>query len=155
MRRAIGLKHAGAWPAEAAVGTVTLAYDERHRRRLRLVTDEGDAFLLDLEKAALLESGDGLILEDGSWVAVEAAAEDVIDAHGATEQERARLAWHLGNRHLPVQVLAGGAIRFCYDHVIEDMVRGLGARTERKKAAFTPEPGAYAANGHHHDHDHG
>ena len=72
---------------------------------MRLTTDGGAALLLDLEKATLLRDGAGLRLEDDSWVRVAAAPEDVGDGYGATARETARLAWHLGNRHLPVQIL--------------------------------------------------
>lgn len=142
-------------------GTVTLGYDDRHRRRMRLRTDQAEEFLLDLQRATLLRDGDGLRLDDGRWLAVAAAPEDVVDVHGATPQATARLAWHLGNRHLPVQILADGGIRFRYDHVIEEMVAGLGGRAARRQAPFTPEGGAYeGGQGHHHhyhghDHDHG
>ena len=165
--RAIQVEHQGRWPADRAVGQVTLSYDDRHRRRVRLRTECGMDFLLDLDRAALLRDGDGLRLEDGGWIAVAAAPEDVIDVRGETPRATARLAWHLGNRHLPVQILEDGAIRFRYDHVIEEMVIGLGGRTMRQSASFTPEGGAYAgeAGGHHaqghghhhhggHDHDH-
>ena len=154
--RATTVETEGSWPAKAAVGRVTLSFDDRHRRRLRLATEDRFEFLLDLERATVLREGDGLRLEDGRWVAVAAAAEDVIDAHGETPQATARLAWHLGNRHLPVQILADGGIRFRNDHVIEAMVRGLGGRTARKSAPFTPEGGAYegGSHGHSHSHDH-
>ena len=158
MKRATRVEHAGHWPDGGAVGRVMLSYDDRHRRRLRLKTEGGMEFLLDLERAALLRDGDGLGLEDGGWVAVAAAPEDVIDVRGETPRATARLAWHLGNRHLPVQILDDGAIRFRYDHVIEDMVVGLGGRAERKSAPFTPEGGAYASEsggGHHHHHHDG
>ena len=160
MKRATHFHGAGDWPADQAVGCVTLDFDDRHRRRVRLTTEDGMAFLLDLERAAVLRHGDGLQLEDGGWIAVAAAAEDVIDVHGEGARETARLAWHLGNRHLPVQVLDDGGIRFRADHVIEEMVRGLVGRTERKTSPFTPEDGAYAGNGgghgdhHGHAHDH-
>jgi len=157
MQRAIHSESSGAWPAENAAASVTLTYDDRHRRRMRLTTDGGDAILLDLEKATLLRDGDGLRLEDDSWVRVAAAPEDVVDVYGATARETARLAWHLGNRHLPVQILDDGGIRFRYDHVIEAMVHGLGGTTQRHQAPFTPEGGAYEGGGHHHhhhDHDH-
>ena len=152
MRRAIHAAAAGDWPAEAAAGSVTLGYDERHRRRLRLTTDAGEAILLDLERTVLLRDGDGLRLDDGSWIGVAAEPEDIVDASGASARDTARLAWHLGNRHLPVQILADGGIRFRRDHVIEAMVRGLGGRTVRRRAPFTPEAGAYEhhADGHGH-----
>lgn len=164
LKRATEFKHVGQWPVENAIGRVTLTYDDRHRRRMRLTTDGGMDFLLDLERAALLRDGDGLQLDDGNWVAVAAAPEDVVDVRGETPRATARLAWHLGNRHLPVQILDDGAIRFLYDHVIEEMVVGLGGKAERISAPFTPEGGAYGdgtGGGHHHghshehDHDHG
>ena len=155
LKRATEVEHDGHWPADQAVGRVTLAYDDRHRRRLKLRTESGTDFLLDLGRAALLRDGDGLRLEDGGWIAVAAAPEDVVDVRGGTPRATARLAWHLGNRHLPVQILDDGAIRFRYDHVIEDMVIGLGGNVERKSAPFTPEGGAYSeGNGHGHDHAH-
>ncbi len=160
MKHATKVEHAGHWPGEKAVGRVTLTYDDRHRRRLRLKTEAGMDFLLDLDRAALLRDGDGLLLDDGGWVAVGAAPEDVVDVRGATPRATARLAWHLGNRHLPVQILDDGAIRFRYDHVIEEMVIGLGGTTTRASAPFTPEGGAYEGaggghdhHGHHHHHD--
>ncbi len=157
MKRAIQTELAGHWPRDNAVGVVTLAYDDRHRRRLRLTTDSGEAFLLDLDRASVLREGDGLRLEDGSWVEVSAAPEDVVDVYGDTARATARLAWHLGNRHLPVQILDDGGIRFRYDHVIEAMVQGLGGGTVRKQAPFTPEGGAYETGGvghHHHGVEH-
>ena len=154
MRRATQVEASGEWPQEATIGSVTLDYDNRHRRRMRLTTDGGEAILLDLDRATLLREGDGLHLDDDSWVRVAAAPEDVVDVHGATARETARLAWHLGNRHLPVQILEDGGIRFRYDHVIEAMVQGLGGTTMRKQAPFTPEGGAYEGGGHHH-HEHG
>ena len=153
MLRATYSEDAGDWPAEAAVSVVTLAYDDRHRRRLRLTTDAGEALLLDLERAPLLRDGDGLRLEADRWVRVAAAPEGVVDVHGTTARETARLAWHLGNRHLPVQILEDGGIRFRYDHVIEAMVQGLGGTTVRQDAPFTQEGGAYEGGGHHHNHD--
>lgn len=149
MRRATCAAASGDWPAEAAAGSVTLVHDDRHRRRLRLTTDAGEAILLDLDRTVMLRDGDGLRLEDGGWVRVNAAPEDVVDVRGATERDTVRLAWHLGNRHLPVQILRDGGIRFRHDHVIEAMTRGLGGRTERKRAPFTPEDGAYAHGPHH------
>ena len=153
------VRHArwGHWPATAALATVTLGHDDRHRRRIALVTDDGRPFLLDLEQAIALRAGDGLCLADGTgWIRVEAAVEPLIEITGA---DLVRVAWHLGNRHLPVQ-LVPGALRIRDDHVIADMVRGLGAQVHAVLAPFDPEGGAYAggghshAHGHAHDHDH-
>jgi len=150
MRRAIAVWPARAWKPGAEAGTVTLAFDDRHRRRIRLVDDAGAPFLLDLAQAVALGDGDALVLDRGGLIRVVAAPEDLAEvrAEGAT---LARLAWHLGNRHLPVAIGAD-AVRLRWDHVIVDMLTGLGARVERVTAPFTPEGGAYAAGGHGHHH---
>jgi urease accessory protein len=156
MRRVEHVEPAGSWPRESARGTVTLAYDDRHRRRVRLVADDGGEFLLDLAEAIVLRDGDGLRLDDGAWLAVRAAAEEVCDIACPTPEALARIAWHLGNRHLPVQIVAGG-LRIRDDHVIVAMLEGMGAAVTRKKAPFDPEGGAYArshAHAHGHDHHH-
>ena len=130
---------------------VELDFDERHRRRITMQTTSGREFLLDLPEARALADGDGLELSDGSTVRVKARAERVIDIGADGPAHLARVAWHLGNRHLPVQIL-GDAIRIRYDHVILDMLSGLGAETVTVDAPFHPEPGAYA-QGHGHQHD--
>lgn len=134
---------AGRWPAHAAADTVTLAWDDRYRRRRRLVTDGGETLLLDLERARALADGDGLAVEDGRWIAVAAAPEPVAEARCADARALARLAWHLGNRHIPVQ-LVDNAVRFRHDPVIADMAAGLGAEVARREAPFHPEHGAYS-----------
>jgi urease accessory protein len=160
MQRATRAARAGAWPEQQAAGTVTLAYDERHRRRLRLESDGGDAFVLDLPKALALDEGDGLQLEDGRWIAVRAAAESLIEitAEGTL---LTRLAWHLGNRHLPARI-EPNRVLIRADHVIADMLSKLGATLRFIEAPFTPERGAYDqghepsrdhAHHHHHAHD--
>ncbi|MBT4116001.1 MAG: Urease accessory protein UreE [Rhodospirillaceae bacterium] len=150
MRRVTAVKQASEWRGEEASASVTLAFDDRHRRRIKLTDDDGGDFLLDLAEAARLEDGDGLVLESGSIIAVAAADEDVLDITCANAAEAARIAWHIGNRHTPVQVLADGGLRIAYDHVLEAMIKGLGGRPERNRAAFAPEPGAYAESGHEH-----
>ncbi|MBI2586175.1 MAG: urease accessory protein UreE [Rhodospirillales bacterium] len=155
MRRATEIHHRGSWPAESAVATVTLALDDRHRRRIRLTDDRGEAFLLDLAEAALMGDGDGLKLENGGFIRVVAAAEAVADVHGSSPAHTARLAWHLGNRHTPVEVLADGGLRIRDDHVLIAMLKGLGASVVQHQAPFSPEPGAYARDGHGHGHGHG
>jgi len=155
MLRAERIERTGRWPRERARGTVTLAYDDRHRRRLRLTSDAGEPFLLDLSRAAILEEGDGLALSDGTWLAVKAAPEALLEITAPEPSLLVRLAWHLGNRHLPAQIEAQ-RIRIRDDHVIADMVEGLGGRVRRVSAPFTPEAGAYGvvphAHGHHHEH---
>lgn len=157
LARATTVASANEWPVERQCATVTLDYDGRHRRRIRLVTDEGEPFLLDLREAVRLGEGDGLELEDGGYVRVVAAEEPVADLDCEGPAETARIAWHIGNRHIPIQVLPDGALRIRDDHVIVEMARQLGAQVRRHLAPFSPEPGAYASrsNGHHtHAHGH-
>jgi urease accessory protein len=155
MRRLVRAAKAGRWPIEEAADGLTLGFEERRRRRVRLVTDGGEAVLLDLGQAVALDEGDGLAFEDGGWLAVHAAPEDVLDIEAADPEHLARLAWHLGNRHLPVQALEG-KLRVRDDHVIADMIEKLGGRVTRLSAPFDPETGAYAGvdpgQGHGHDH---
>src|SRR5579862_5011540 len=155
MRRAIAVHTRGHWPEEAAIDRVTLTFVDRHRRRLRLVADSGTPFLLDLARVQHLADGDGLELDDGGYVRVCAAPERVIEIEAETPGDLLRLAWHLGNRHLPVQAVEG-RLRIRDDHVIAQMVQGLGGRVTRLSAPFDPETGAYAGEnrGHGHGHEH-
>jgi urease accessory protein len=153
MLRAERVERSGRWPSARARGTVTLSYDDRHRRRLRLTSDDGEIFLLDLPQALVLAEGDGLALSDGSWLAVRAASEPLLEATAASTAHLMRLAWHIGNRHLPMQI-EGERILLRDDSVIAAMLEGLGARLRRVSAPFTPEPGAYAAARHDHGDDH-
>lgn len=138
----------------AAADQVTLDYDDRFRRRRMMTGEAGLRFLLDLSEAAELADGDALALEDGRLVLVRAAAEPVADLFGGAALSLTRLAWHLGNRHLPTQIF-DDRLRIRQDHVIEDMARGLGARVERRSAPFAPEGGAYGrGGGHAHGGDH-
>lgn len=154
MLRAERVEPMGHWPSERSRGTVTLAFDDRHRRRMRLTSDAGEPFLLDLSRAAVLAEGDGLALSDGSWLVVKAASEAVMEITAPDPALLLRLAWHLGNRHLPAQI-DQQRILVRDDHVIADMIQGLGGRVRHVSAPFTPEAGAYSAalRGHHHEHD--
>ena len=114
---------------------------------LRLLTDAGEPVLLDLAKPRPLAEGDGLGFEDGGWLVVHAADEDVLEIAAADSGHLARLAWHLGNRHLPTEILPE---RLRIRYVIEDMLHALGARLGRRRAPFQPEGGAYGGH-HHHD----
>src|SRR4030095_12520896 len=109
---------AGHWPEEKASGSLTLDFDARHRRRIRLTADQGDDVLLNLPKAVAMAEGDGLQLEDGRWLRVRAGAEDVVEVTHHDPNQLARLAWHLGNRHLPTEI-RNGVLRIRPDHVIE------------------------------------
>jgi urease accessory protein len=148
MRRALRVIRAGEWPRESGSGTVTLGFDDRYRRRLRLATDAGEAFLLDLPHASVLQDGDGLALDDGSWLAVRAAPEPLLEIRAASPEQLARFAWHIGNRHLAAQMLAD-RILIRVDAVIEEMLRGLGAAVRRIDEPFAPERGAYDDHVHH------
>lgn len=164
MLRAISVKAAQSW-REMPADTVVLEFDDRHRRRLAMTGTHGLEFLLDLPDVIALRSGDALVLEDGRLIEVVAAAEPLAEIRCRDNMHLVRIAWHLGNRHLPTQ-LTGKGLRIRRDHVIEDMVRGLGAKVIEIEAPFDPEGGAYAsaapqgepapAHGHHdhHDHDH-
>jgi urease accessory protein len=153
--RATKIVPAGIWDGKG-VDTVRLDYDERTRRRVALTGAGGLAFLLDLDKAPVLRAGDGLRLDDGRIVAVEAAPERLLEITCADERALARIAWHLGNRHLAAEIGAR-TIHIREDHVIADMVRGLGAQVRSVERAFNPEGGAYgggAVHGHSHGHGH-
>jgi urease accessory protein len=140
--------------AEAPADTVVLDFDDRHRRRMAMTGTRGLEFLLDLENAVALRGGDALVLEDGRLVEVVAAPEPLVEIRGADPLHLVRIAWHLGNRHLPTQIMGKG-LRIRRDRVIEAMVKGLGARVIEIEAPFDPEGGAYAAAHAAHDHDHG
>jgi urease accessory protein len=155
MLRATEILRAGLWNARPA-DVVRLDYDRRTRRRIALRGAGGLEFLLDLAKTPVLAAGDGLRLEDGRIVAVEAAPERLLEIACTDERALARIAWHLGNRHLATEI----GTRVVYirdDHVIAGMARGLGAQVRSVERPFNPEGGAYgqgAAHGHHHGHHH-
>jgi urease accessory protein len=143
---------AGLWPKEKAAGALTLDFDARHRRRIRLTTDQGEDVLLDLPKSVPMADGDGLQLEDRRWLKVQAAAEPIVEVRHKDPDQLMRLAWHLGNRHLPTEI-RNQVLRIRPDHVIEEMLYGLGADLVKVQAPFQPEGGAYSSHGHDHDHD--
>jgi len=153
MRRAITVHTRGHWPEEAAVDSITIAFLDRHRRRIRLVADSGTPFLLDLPRAQHLADGDGLELDNGGYVRVRATPEPVIEIAADSPTDLLRIAWHLGNRHLPVQVLQN-RLRLRADHVIASMVEGLGGHVTWAQAPFDPEIGAYAGPAYTHEHEH-
>jgi len=137
---------------EAAADTIVLDFDDRHRRRMAMTGTRGLEFLLDLESAIALRGGDALVLDDGRLIEVVAAPEPLLEIKGADPHHLIRVAWHLGNRHLPTQLMPKG-LRIRRDHVIEAMVKGLGARVVEIEAPFDPEGGAYASAAHGHAHD--
>lgn len=139
----------------AVRGTVTLVFSDRHRRRICLHDDAGDPFLLDLPHAVRLADGDRLRLVDGGVIVVRAAEEPVLTITASGPIAAAKLAWHIGNRHTPVEVLKDGRLRIIDDHVMRDMITGLGGVVENEIAPFNPLNGAYHGLGGAHGHSHG
>jgi urease accessory protein len=159
MLRATEIVERGNWSGKPA-DVVNLDYDHRTRRRIALTGAGGLEFLLDLPHTPVLRAGDGIKLEDGRIVAVESAPERLLQITCADPKALARIAWHLGNRHLAAEI-EDETVYIREDHVIADMVRGLGARAEPTERPFNPERGAYDRGtalrhgNHRHDHHHG
>jgi urease accessory protein len=150
MRRASQIKRAGEWDVGVAADRVVLDAGDRHRRRIVLRGEKGTEIMLDFEKTVALRDGDGLVLDDGAVVLVAGAPEPLIEICAHSALDTVRLAWHLGNRHTDVQI-AGDKILIRRDHVLEEMLRGLGAHLTPREASFDPETGAPHE---HHGHDH-
>ena len=131
------LHRSGHWP-RLATGRVVLGYDDRFLRRKRLTMAGGEPFMVDLPETANLLAGDAFELTDGRLVEIAAAEEPVLVIRG----DLVRLAWHIGNRHTPCQIEADRLV-IRADHVLADMLRGLGARVTEGLEPFTPEGGAY------------
>ncbi|MTI44006.1 urease accessory protein [Roseibium hamelinense] len=157
MIRVKAVKLAGTWTGKP-IARVTLDREDRYRRRAVLSADNGTSFLLDEPTAVHLRHGDCLELEDGTFIEVVAKCEDLVDITAGDSAHLIKIAWHLGNRHLPTQLL-GNTLRIRRDHVIESMVEQLGGRLVPVSAPFDPEGGAYGrgqTHGHgHHGHSHG
>jgi urease accessory protein len=141
--------------AEApATERLTLSFELRCKTRLRTRLDSGEEVGLFLERGLILRAGDKLAGSDGRIVDVAAAPEAVMEARAADPVALAKAAYHLGNRHVPVQV-GDGFLRFGRDHVFGEMVRGLGLAVSEIEAPFEPESGAYGGHGGHaHPHGH-
>jgi urease accessory protein len=141
---------------QPATDSVALAYDERKRSRLKITLASGTEAGIFLERGDHLHGGDRLQAEDASAVVeIVAAPEKLIEAVANTPLLFARAAYHLGNRHVPVQILPetdGGRLRFQTDHVLAEMVRGLGCSVDEIEAPFQPESGAYGSHGGHQHH---
>ena len=136
-----------------AAATLTLPFELRQKSRLRARLDDGTEVGLFLTRGTLLRGGDRLRAENGLVVAVRAAEEPVSTAHCADARLLARACYHLGNRHVALEV-GEGWLRYQHDHVLDEMVRALGLTPVAERAPFEPEGGAYAA-GHAHGHEHG
>jgi urease accessory protein len=134
------------------VDRVVLDHGDRHRRRVAMRGLGGLGFLLDLPESTVLDDGDALILEDGRLVWIEAAPERLLEIRAPSDHALKRLIWHIGNRHIPAEI-GTDAVWIAYDHVLAEMVRGLGGSAEAVERPFRPEGGAYSG-GHAHGHDH-
>lgn len=136
--------------------TITLDETDRHRRRMKMTSDGGTAFLLDLPEARLLKHGEGLKLSDGRVIEVRATPEALYEITGRDTRHLLALTWQIGNRHLAAEITETN-VRIRQDRVIKDMLEGLGATVVEIEAPFNPEGGAYGgahSGHHHHDHDH-
>ena len=140
--------------AHHAADTITLDETARHRRRMRMISDNGIAFLLDLAEARLLRHGEALILSDGREIEVRAAPEPLMEVTGRDARHLVALAWQIGNRHLAAAIHPD-RILIRRDHVIRAMLEGLGATVTDVEAPFDPEGGAYGGAHTGHDHGHG
>jgi urease accessory protein len=148
VKRAIRTLAASQWNSATAIDCVLLDSDERQRRRSVLTGENGTKVLLDLPRPTRLHHGDGLVLEDGTIVSVTGRPEPLIEITAPDRRRLARLAWHLGNRHADVQIV-GDKLRIRRDHVLEEMLRGLGAEVTSVEAPFDPEGGAYHRHNEH------
>lgn len=157
MKRVVQILSFGAWAQGQEFDVVILDAGDRQRRRIVLTGEKGTCLLLDFDKPVTLRDGDGLVLDDGSVVLVCGMSESLAEIAAASPRDFVRIAWHLGNRHTDVQIV-GDRIRIRRDHVLEDMLRGLGAQVTPVEAPFDPQatvPHAHDhAHGHHH-HAHG
>lgn len=159
MLRAIAIRapsQKGADPyAPQISGTAVLQHDERHLRRKAIKLTDGTKILVDFPEPVVLASGDQLVLDDGTVVAIAAADEPLYEITARDHVHLAQLAWHIGNRHLPASIEAD-RILILRDHVIKAMLAGLGATVHEITAPFNPVRGAYAGHesGHHHSREH-
>jgi urease accessory protein len=153
MNRVSTIAPAGQWNATTAIDRVTLDADDRQRRRIVLTGEKGTRALLDFDRPLTLRDGDGLVLDDGSVVLVTGMPEPLAEIAASSPRDFVRLAWHLGNRHTDVQI-TGGRIRIRRDHVLEEMLRGLGADVSLIEAPFDPQATVPRSHGHGHDHAH-
>lgn len=132
--------------------TLTLPFESRIKSRMRVILDDGREAGLFLPRGSSLRDGDYLIAEDGSAVLVRAAPETVSEVRCDDPLQLARACYHLGNRHVALQI-APGLLRYQHDHVLDEMLLGLGLTVTVCQAPFEPEPGAYGGHGHaHHSH---
>lgn len=128
---------------------LVLTFEQRQKSRLRAKLESGEEVALMLERGKVRRGGERVIATDGRELEIVSAPEKLLHIESG---EIARVAYHLGNRHVPVQV-GEGFLRIAEDHVLEEMAKRLGAKVTRVEAPFEPEAGAYDGEGHHHHHD--
>jgi urease accessory protein len=131
--------------------SLTLTFDQRARTRQKVELENGDAAGLFLPRGSVLQHGNKIQAESGEVVEIRAAKETVSTLYVKDPLIMARACYHLGNRHVPLQI-AEGFVRYQHDHVLDDMVSGLGLSVVSEQAAFQPEAGAYGGHGHQHSH---
>jgi urease accessory protein len=153
MIRATTILRRDRFEADRVVDVITLDHGDRHRRRIALTADGGTRFLLDLDRPDILEDGDAIALETGWLVEVRAAPEKLVEITSDDPLDLLALAWHIGNRHVPAEI-GREAIHIGYDHVLVEMLEGLGATVRILDRPFRPLRGAYHREGGHHGHSH-
>ena len=135
-------------PTASVRATLTLSFEQRLKSRLRVTLDDGSEAGLFLARGTTVRDGEYIASEDGIAVLVKAAPETVSTVRCNDPQLLARAAYHLGNRHVPLQI-GNGLLRYQHDHVLDEMLRGLGLDVQIEQAPFEPEPGAYGSHHHH------
>jgi urease accessory protein len=153
MRRAINVVAPAERRNRPVIDAVLLDFAQRSARTVTVIGLKGGRFEIALAQAARLRTDDALLLEDGSLIEVVAAPEPLIEARAGDVAGLARLAWHLGDRHIPVQMLTN-RIRVQRAPDVERLLKSLGAKVTPIEAPFEPEGGAYESHAHAHDHDH-
>jgi urease accessory protein len=131
--------------------SLTLPFELRQKSRFKAMLDNGDEIGLILPRGTILRGGDFLRAEDGSVIVICAAEETVSTATINDQHLFARACYHLGNRHVPLQI-GENWLRYLHDHVLDDMLAGLGITVTCEQASFEPEPGAYGGHSHQHHH---
>ena len=158
MQRSVSVLRKAAVKLERVIDQVTLDHEGRQKQRIVLNGEKGTTFLLDLEKATVLNDGDALKLDDGALVLVKAAPETLLEIKADNPLRLLKTAWHIGGRHVPAEFTAE-AIYIQDDHVIAELVRGQGCQIAHVSRPFQPEAGGHShshshAGHHHHAHDH-
>lgn len=138
--------------SDAPKHTLTLPYERRIISRQKVTLDQGEDAGLFLVRGVSLQHGDLLKADNGELVKIQAALETVSTLYCTDRLLFARACYHLGNRHVPLEI-RDGRLRYLHDHVLDDMLLGLGLHVVVEQATFDPEAGAYATNGHSHSHN--